>query len=95
MSGTPRCTKTERRPCHYFIPDYACQLFKGLRTYFDMTSDAVFVRQMRPNSVTQLQWFLDRRTMTGLVRTREYTSLDNPMTYITCGGATINPLRTL
>jgi hypothetical protein len=44
-----------------------------------MTGDAVFVREMGPNFVAQLQWFLDRRTVTGLVRAREYTSFDIPM----------------
>ncbi len=61
------------------IRDYACQWFEGLRTYYEMMGDAVFVCELGPNLVTRPQWFLDRRKVTGRVRAREYARFDNHM----------------
>jgi len=83
---------TDRGPedCHYVIDDYSCQWFEALQTYYEATGDKAFVREMWPNSVAQIDWFLAHRTPRGLLLAREYTSFDNPLAYITCEGATIN-----
>jgi len=61
------------------IRNNACQWSEGLRTYYEMMGDAVFVRERGPNLVTRPQWFLDRRKATGRLRAREYARFDNPM----------------
>jgi len=83
---------TDRGPedCHYIIDDYSCQWFEALKTYYDVTGDKEFVREMWPALVAQINWFLNHRTRRGLLLAREYTSFDNPFAYITCEGATIN-----
>ena len=83
---------TDRGPedCHYIIDDYSCQWFEGLKTYYNVTGDKQFVREMWPTLVAQINWFLNHRTERGLLLAREYTSFDNPFAYITCEGATIN-----
>ena len=83
---------TDRGPedCHYVIEDYNCQWVEGLRTYYEATGDANFVRELWPQLDRQMEWFLRRRTPRGLVLAREYTSFDNPLAYLTCEGATLN-----
>ena len=83
---------TDRGPedCHYVIEDYACQWIEALKMYFDSTGDLKFLREMWPTLTRQMQWFLDRRTLRGLLLAREYASFDNPLAYITCEGATMN-----
>ena len=83
---------TDRGPedCHYIIDDYSCQWFEGLKTYYEVTGDKEFVKEMWPTLVAQINWFLNHRTERGLLLAREYTSFDNPFAYITCEGATIN-----
>ena len=83
---------TDRGPedCHYVIEDYSCQWIEALKLYFDSTGDRSFVREMWPTLTRQMQWFLDRRTLRGLLLAREYASFDNPLAYITCEGATMN-----
>ena len=83
---------TDRGPedCHYIIDDYSCQWFEGLKTYYNVTGDKEFVREMWPTLVAQINWFLSHRTARGLLLAREYTSFDNPFAYYTCEGATIN-----
>ncbi len=88
----PATFPTDRGPedCHYIIEDYSCQWFEGLKTYYDVTGDKEFVREMWLTLVAQINWFLSHRTKRGLLLAREYTSFDNPFAYTTCEGATIN-----
>ena len=76
--------------CHFVIDDYACQWFEALQTYYDATADKVFLMEMWPTLVAQIDWFLQHRTKRGLLLAREYTSFDNPLAYITCEGTTVN-----
>ncbi len=81
---------SDRWDVHGYIEDFSCQWVESLRMYFDATSDKAFVREMWPVLVRQMKWFLDRRTLRGLVLAREYASFDNPVAYVTCEGATLN-----
>ncbi|MEI6782096.1 MAG: GH116 family glycosyl hydrolase [Verrucomicrobiota bacterium] len=83
---------TDRGPedCHYVIEDYACQWVEALRLYYEATGDRLFLREMWPVLVKQMDWFLQRRTDRGLMLARQYTSFDDPLAYITGEGAALN-----
>lgn len=81
---------TGLKDCHYLIEDYSCQWVAAIKLHYDATNDKEFVREMWPNVVKLMKWYLDRRTPRGLLLAREYTAPDNPFTYITGEGATVN-----
>ena len=81
---------SNRWDIHGYIEDYACLWVQTLRAYYDQTGDRVLARELWPNLVRQLQWFLEHRTANGLVKAREFVFFDNPLSYKECEGATLN-----
>jgi hypothetical protein len=81
---------SDRWDIHGYIEDYACLWVQALRQYYDNTADIDFVAEVWPVLTKQMQWFLDRRTETGLIKAREFVIFDNPLIYQVCQGATIN-----
>jgi hypothetical protein len=83
-------TCSDRMDVHTFMEDRACQWVQGIRKYYEATGDAEHVRLVWPFVTRQLQWFLDRRQPSGLVRAREWVVWDNPMRYLTGEGTALN-----
>jgi hypothetical protein len=83
-------TDRGQEDCHYVIEDYSCQWVEALWLFFEATGDRSFLQEVWPVLVKQMDWFLERRTARGLVLSREYTSFDDPLAYITCEGAALN-----
>ena len=83
-------TCSDRIDVHTFMEDRACDWVSGIRKYHEATHDDAFLRLIWPFVNRQLQWFLDRRTPSGLVRAREWIAWDNPLRYGTCQGTANN-----
>jgi len=81
---------SDRHDIHWYIEDYACLWVQALRDYYQISGDQAFLREMWPALTGQMQWFLDHRTASGLVRAREFVIIDNPLCYTVCEGATVN-----
>lgn len=81
---------SDRHDIHGYIEDYACLWVQSLRDYYQVSGDQVFLQEMWPALTGQMQWFLDHRTSSGLVRAREFVIIDNPICYTVCEGATLN-----
>jgi hypothetical protein len=75
---------------HTIMEDRACEWVHGIRRYYEATGDKALVAYLFPFVERQLQWFLDRRTVRGLVRAREWCVWDNPLRYGTCEGTALN-----
>lgn len=76
---------------HWYIEDYSCLWVQGLRQYYDNTGDIEFLKEAWPALQGQMEWFLNRKNITGLITAREFLiHLDNPMRYQRCQGATLN-----
>ena len=83
-------TCSDRFDIHACMEDRSCDWVQGARLYYDATQNAALVREIWPVIVTQMDWFLARRTARGLVRAREWVIWGNPMGYQTCEGAGLN-----
>jgi len=83
-------TCSELIDIHTRMEDRACVWVEGLRKYYDATGDEALVKELWPNLVRLLDWFLARRTNNGLIRAREWIAWDNPLSYATCEGAALN-----
>jgi hypothetical protein len=81
---------SDRFDIHGYIEDYSCLWVQSLREVYDKTGDLALLQEVWPKLVTQMQWFLDRRTSRGLVNAREFVIFDNPQIYNVCEGATLN-----
>ena len=81
---------SDRWDIHGYIEDYSCLWVRALREYHDHTGDLEPARELWPALTAQLQWFLDRRTTSGLVQAREFVYFGNPLLYQVCEGATLN-----
>ncbi len=81
---------SNRWDIHGYIEDYSCLWIHTLRNYYDNTGDLEFVREVWPNVVKQLNWFLAHRTERGLVKAREFVFFGNPLAYKVCEGTTLN-----
>ncbi|MDP4226941.1 MAG: alpha-L-rhamnosidase C-terminal domain-containing protein [Bacteroidota bacterium] len=81
---------SDRFDIHGFIEDYSCIWVQSLREYFNYTGDKNFVREMWPVLKGQMNWFLQHRSSSGLIKGREFVIFDNPLKYKTCEGATLN-----
>ncbi len=75
---------------HGVIDDYSCLWVQGVREYFDVTGDDALVRESWPVVIKTLNYFLERRTQTGLVRAMEFIYFKNPLIYKVCEGTSIN-----
>ncbi|MBN2308552.1 MAG: alpha-L-rhamnosidase N-terminal domain-containing protein, partial [Candidatus Hydrogenedentes bacterium] len=81
---------SNRWDIHGYIEDYACLWICTLRSYYENTEDLAEVGRLWPYLTRQLDWFLAHRTENGLVRAREFVFFDNPLSYKTCEGASLN-----
>ena len=83
-------TCSDRFDIHACMEDRSCDWVQGARRYYESTHKLEIIREIWPVIVTQLNWFLDRRTVRGLVRAREWIVWGNPMGYQTCEGTGLN-----
>lgn len=83
-------TCSDRYDIHAKMEDRACEWVAGIRRYFDATGDASLVREIWPAVVTQMDYFLERRTPRGLVRARDWVVWGNPLGYMTGETTTLN-----
>ena len=83
-------TCSDRFDIHAYMEDRSCDWVEGARRYYDSTQNPEPIREIWPVIVTQMDWFLNRRTTRGLVRAREWVVWGNPMGYQTCEGAGLN-----
>ena len=83
-------TCSDRFDIHAKMEDRACDWVEGIRRYQESTGDTSLVREVWPAVVTQMHWFLDRRTPRGLVKAREWVVWGNPCGYHTFEGAGLN-----
>lgn len=88
---------SDRWDIHGYIEDYACLWIHAIRAYYDSTNGleasgegSAFVQDVWPYVTRQLQWFLDHRTGSGLVKAREFVFPGNPLCYTVCQGTTLN-----
>ena len=83
-------TCSDRFDIHAKMEDRACDWVQGARRYYESAHSREPIREIWPMIVTQMDWFLARRTPRGLVRAREWVVWGNPMGYQTCEGAGLN-----
>jgi len=83
-------TCSDRYDIHAKMEDRACDWVQGVRLYEEATGDKGAVREIWPALVTQLDYFLERRTERGLVRARDWVVWGNPVGYFTGEGTTLN-----
>ena len=83
-------TSSDRYDIHAKMEDRACDWIQGARRYYDSSGDPALIREIWPTIVTQLNYFLARRTVRGLVRAREWVVWGNPVGYLTCEGTGLN-----
>ncbi len=83
-------TCSDRFDIHACMEDRACDWVQGARRYYESAKNAELIREIWPAIVTQMNWFLDRRTPRGLVRAREWIVWGNPMGYQTGEGTGLN-----
>jgi alpha-L-rhamnosidase len=83
-------TCSDRFDIHAKMEDRACDWVEGARRYYESTGDAAPIREIWPAIVSQMNYFLDRRSSRGLVIAREWIVWGNPIGYQTCEGAGIN-----
>jgi len=83
-------TCSDRFDIHAKMEDRACDWVEGVRLYEEATGDTAAVREIWPAIVTQMDYFLDRRTERGLVRARDWVVWGNPVGYLTGEGTTLN-----
>ena len=83
-------TCSDRFDIHAYMEDRSCDWVQGARRYYESTHKLEIIREIWPVIVTQLNWFLNHRTVRGLVRAREWVVWGNPMGYQTCEGTGLN-----
>ena len=83
-------TCSDRFDIHAKMEDRACDWIQGARRYYESTGDPALIREIWPVIVTQLNYFLARKSVRGLVRAREWVVWGNPIGYYTCEGTGLN-----
>jgi len=83
-------TCSDRYDIHAKMEDRACEWVTGIRRYYDEAGDPALVREVWPAVVAQMNYFLDRRTVRGLVFAREWVVWGNPAGYVWFEGAGLN-----
>ncbi len=83
-------TCSDRYDIHAKMEDRACDWVQGARRYYDSTADPALIREIWPTIIAQLNYFLTRRSVRGLVRVREWVVWGNPIGYYTCEGTGLN-----
>jgi alpha-L-rhamnosidase len=83
-------TCSDRYDIHAKMEDRACDWVTGERLYYEATGDATILRQTWPAAVAQMDYFLARRTVRGLVRCRDWVVWGNPTGYLVGETTTLN-----
>jgi alpha-L-rhamnosidase len=83
-------TCSDRYDIHAKMEDRACDWVEEERQYCDATGDTHILRETWPALVSQMDYFLDRRTSRGLVRARDWVVWGNPTGYLIGEGTTLN-----
>ena len=60
------------RGIHNYIEDSSCVWVSLLRTVYEATGDRALVDRLWPTLETVMRWFVERRTVRGLVHAREF-----------------------
>ncbi len=72
------------------MEDRACDWVEGARRYYESCGKTDVIREIWPAIVSQMNYFLARRTPRGLVLAREWVVWGNPIGYRTCEGTALN-----
>jgi hypothetical protein len=83
-------TCSDRYDIHAKMEDRTCDWVEEERLYCDATGDTSILRETWPAIVSQMDYFLDRRTPRGLVRARDWVVWGNPTGYVIGEGTTLN-----
>ena len=83
-------TTSDRFDLHAKMEDRACDWIEAARRYVESSGRTEVVKEIWPAVVTQLNYFLARRTAHGLVLAREWVVWGNPVGYQTCEGTALN-----
>jgi hypothetical protein len=83
-------TSSDRFDIHAKMEDRACDWVEGARRYYESCGQTNVIREIWPAIVKQMNYFLDRRTVRGLVLAREWVVWGNPVGYQTCEGTALN-----
>jgi hypothetical protein len=83
-------TCSDRFDIHAKMEDRACDWVEGARRYYESCGKTEVIREIWPTMVTQMNYFLDRRSPRGLVLAREWVVWGNPVGYQTCEGTALN-----
>ena len=83
-------TCSDRWDIHGYMEDRACDWVEGARRYYESTEDKDLIKEIWLPITKQLHWFLDRRTVRGLVKAREWEVSTNPLCYQICEGMGLN-----
>jgi alpha-L-rhamnosidase len=83
-------TTSDRFDIHAHMEDRSCDWVQGARRYYESTGDQALIREIWSVIAGQMDYFLARRTVRGLVLAREWVVWGNPVGYVTCEGAGLN-----
>ncbi|MBD1393386.1 alpha-L-rhamnosidase-related protein [Mucilaginibacter glaciei] len=83
-------TASDRWDIHGYMEDRTCDWVEGARRYYETTGDKAFIKELWVPITRQLNWFLARRTVRGLVKAREWEVSTNPLRYQVCEGTGLN-----
>jgi hypothetical protein len=83
-------TSSDRFDIHAKMEDRACDWVEGARRYYDSCGQTDVIREIWPEIVAQMNYFLNRRTERGLVLAREWVVWGDPVGYQTCEGTALN-----
>jgi hypothetical protein len=83
-------TSSDRFDIHAKMEDRACDWVEGARRYYESCGQTEVIREIWPAIVKQMNYFLDRRTVRGLVLAREWVVWGDPVGYQTCEGTALN-----
>ena len=83
-------TCSDRFDLHAKMEDRACDWIEGARRYYESCGRTNVIREIWPAIVSQLNYFLARRSVRGLVLAREWVVWGNPVGYQTCEGTALN-----
>jgi hypothetical protein len=83
-------TSSDRFDIHAKMEDRACDWVEGARRYYESCGQTNVIREIWPAIISQMNYFLDRRTTRGLVLAREWVVWGDPVGYQTCEGTALN-----
>jgi hypothetical protein len=83
-------TCSDRFDIHAKMEDRACDWVEGARRYYESCGQTNVIREIWPTMISQMNYFLDRRTPRGLVLAREWVVWGDPVGYQTCEGTALN-----